>query len=167
MTLMQRGDINSMKKFVDHFEEYVIAVLICGMIVFEAINAFMGAFGAAAHGIPEEFALYCYVWLVFLSAAFCAKKGCDVTVSMLVEKYGVGLQRTLKIINNVINIVLNACLLVGAFGLVARTAEAGTVGKLSGFPMVIVYVSSILGFALCVVRNIQKLAVTIKEPAVK
>lgn len=156
-----------MKKIVENFEEYVIAVLICGMIVFETINAFMGAFGIAAHGLPEEFTIYCYVWLVFLATAFCAKRGCDVAVTMLSDRYGAGAQRTLKLANGVINILLNACLLVGAFGLVSRTAAAGTVGKLSGFPMVVVYASSILGFALCIVRNIQKLIVNAKTSAAK
>lgn len=154
-----------MKKFADNFEEYVIAVLICGMIVFEAVNAVLGAFGAGIHGIPEEFAIYCYVWVVFLSAAFCAKKGCDVAVTMLSEKYGPAAQRPLKLINGAINTLLSICLLIGAFGLVSRTAADGTVGKLSGFPMVPVYVSSILGYALCVVRNVQRLIAEAKAPA--
>lgn len=154
-----------MKKFVDNFEEYVIAILICGMIVFEAVNAVLGAFGVGIHGIPEEFAIYCYVWVVFLSAAFCAKKGCDIAVTMLSDKYGPTAQRPLKLVNGVINTLLSACLLIGAVGLVARTAEGGVVGKLSGFPMVPVYVSSILGYALCVVRNVQRLITMAKAPA--
>lgn len=154
-----------MKKFADHLEEYIIAVLICGMIAFEALNAFLGAFGAGIHGIPEEFAIYCYVWVVFLSAAFCAKKGCDVAVTMLSDKYGPAAQRPLALVNGAINTLLSICLLIGAFGLVSRTAEAGTAGKLSGFPMTPVYVSSIVGYALCVVRNIQRLITTAKTPA--
>lgn len=146
-----------MKKWIDNFEEYVIAILICGMIVFESINAFMGAFGAAAHGLPQEFALYCYVWLVFLATSFCAKRGCDVAVTMLSDKYGSKVRNTLVYINGALNIFLNVCLFIGAIGLVARTAAEGTVGKLSGFPMVIVYASSVLGFGLCIIRNIQKL----------
>lgn len=156
-----------MKKFVDNFEEYAIAVFICGMIVFEAVNALLGAFGAELHGIPEEFAVYCYVWVVFLSAAFCAKKGCDIAVTMLSDKYGPAAQRPLALINGVINTALSICLLIGAFGLVARVSAEGTAGKLSGFPMAPVYISSILGYILCVVRNIQRLAVSAKSPAAK
>lgn len=154
-----------MKKFIDNLEEYIIAVLICGMIAFEAFNALLGAFGAGIHGIPEEFAIYCYVWIAFLSAAFCAKRGCDVAVTMLSEKYGPAAQRPLALVNGAINTLLSVCLLIGAFGLVARTAADGTAGKLSGFPLTPVYISSIAGYALCLVRNVQRLITTAKAPA--
>ena len=63
-----------MKKWMDCFEEYVIAVFICAMVLFETANAVLHVTGSEAVGLPQEFAVYFYVWIAFLSMSFCAKK---------------------------------------------------------------------------------------------
>ena len=55
-----------MKKVLDQLEEHLIAVLICAMVVFETVNAVFHAAGAAQTGLPEELAIYCYIWIAFL-----------------------------------------------------------------------------------------------------
>lgn len=152
-----------MKKVLDQLEEHLIAVLICAMVVFETVNAVFHAAGAAQTGLPEELAIYCYIWIAFLSAAFCAKKGCDVAVNMLSDRYSANIRHLVKIVCAVINLAMSVCLLVGAFQFVAATAAAGNVGKLSGIPMVIVYAASVIGYLLCVFRNAQSLISTIRQ----
>lgn len=153
-----------MKKVLDQLEEHLIAVLICAMVVFETVNAVLHAAGAAQTGLPEELAIYCYIWIAFLSAAFCAKKGCDVAVNMLSDRYSANVRHLVKIVCAVINLAMSVCLLVGAFQFVTATAAAGNVGKLSGIPMVIVYAASVIGYLLCVFRNAQSLISTIRQP---
>jgi len=153
-----------MKKVLDQLEEHLIAVLICAMVVFETVNAVFHAAGAAQTGLPEELAIYCYIWIAFLSAAFCAKKGCDVAVNMLSDRYSANVRHLVKIVCAVINLAMSVCLLVGAFQFVTATAAAGNVGKLSGIPMVIVYAASVIGYLLCVFRNAQSLISTIRQP---
>ena len=153
-----------MKKVLDQLEEHLIAVLICAMVVFETVNAVFHAAGAAQTGLPEELAIYCYIWIAFLSAAFCAKKGCDVAVNMLSDRYSANVRHLVKIVCAVINLSMSVCLLMGAFQFVTATAAAGNVGKLSGIPMVIVYAASVIGYLLCVFRNAQSLISTIRQP---
>lgn len=153
-----------MKKVLDQLEERLIAVLICAMVVFETVNAVFHAAGAAQTGLPEELAIYCYIWIAFLSAAFCAKKGCDVAVNMLSDRYSANVRHLVKIVCAVINLAMSVCLLMGAFQFVTATAAAGNVGKLSGIPMVIVYAASVIGYLLCVFRNAQSLISTIRQP---
>lgn len=153
-----------MKKVLDQLEERLIAVLICAMVVFETVNAVFHAAGAAQTGLPEELAIYCYIWIAFLSAAFCAKKGCDVAVNMLSDRYSANVRHLVKIVCAVINLAMSVCLLVGAFQFVTATAATGNVGKLSGIPMVIVYAASVIGYLLCVFRNAQSLISTILQP---
>lgn len=153
-----------MKKVLDQLEEHLIAVLICAMVVFETVNAVFHAAGAAQTGLPEELAIYCYIWIAFLSAAFCAKKGCDVAVNMLSDCYSANVRHLVKIVCAVINLAMSVCLLMGAFQFVTATAAAGNVGKLSGIPMVIVYAASVIGYLLCVFRNAQSLISTIRQP---
>ena len=152
-----------MKKIIDQLEEYLIASLICGMVLFETINAIMHAMGAAQTGLPEEIAIYCYIWIAFLSASFCAKKGCDVAVTMLSDKYSEGLQKAVRVICSLINLAVSICLLIGSFLFVSQTAEAGSVGKLSGIPLVLVYSASVVGYLLCTFRNTQKVIGTFKK----
>lgn len=150
-----------MKKIVDSFEEYLIAFLICGMILFEAANALCNVLGLSFAGLPEELAIYCYIWIAFLSASFCAKKGCDVAVTMLSDKYGAGLRKGLRLVNSMINLFLSGCMLVGAVGFVSQTAAAGDVGKLSGIPLVVVYGASVVGYLLCTLRNAGNVVLSI------
>lgn len=151
-----------MKKIIDSMEEYLIAVLICGMVIFEAINALCHVLGLASVGLPEELAIYCYIWIAFLSAAFCAKKSCDVAVNMISDKYNDGIKKVLRIINAIINLVLSICLFIGAVGFVGQTAAAGSVGTMSGVPLVAVYIASVVGYLLCTVRNAANVAAGIK-----
>lgn len=143
-----------MKKIVDGFEEYLIAFLICGMILFETLNALCSVLGLSVVGLPEELAIYCYIWIAFLSASFCAKKGCDVAVTMLSDKYGAGARKVLRVVNSVINLFLSGCLLVGSVGFVGQSAAAGSAGQISGIPLVIVYAASVVGYLLCTLRNL-------------
>ncbi len=152
-----------MKKTLDQLEEHLIAILICGMVIFETINAILHAMGSAQTGLPEEIAIYCYIWIAFLSASFCAKKGCDVAVTMLSDRYSQGIQRIVRMVCVVINLVVSICLLIGSILFVSQTAAAGSAGKLSGIPLVIVYTASIVGYLLCTFRNIQKVVETFKS----
>lgn len=151
-----------MKKIVDSFEEYVIAFLICGMIVFEAANALCNVLGVAMAGLPEELAIYCYIWIAFLSASFCAKKGCDVAVNMLSDKYSAGIKKVLRLVNHVLNLFLSVCLFIGAVGFVGQTAASGAVGALSGIPMVVIYFAPVVGYLLCTLRNAVNVTVSVK-----
>lgn len=151
-----------MKKIIDSFEEYVIAFLICGMIVFEAANALCNVLGVAIAGLPEELAIYCYIWIAFLSASFCAKKGCDVVVNILSNKYSDGIKKVLHLVNNALNLFLSVCLFIGAVGFVGQTAASGAVGKLSGIPLTIIYFAPVVGYLLCTVRNAVNVTASVK-----
>lgn len=144
-----------MKKLTDNLEETLIAILICAMIVFETANAVLHAAGSEAVGIPQEIAIDCYIWIAFLSAAFCAKKGCDVAVTMLSDRYGASGVKIVKMICRIVNLLVSICLLIGAIIFLGNTAAAGECGKLTGIPLTIIYASSVVGYLLCTIRNIQ------------
>lgn len=152
-----------MKKWMDCFEEYVIAVFICAMVLFETANAVLHVTGSEAVGLPQEFAVYFYVWIAFLSMSFCAKKGCDIAVTMISDHYSKSVKNILKMVCNLINIAVSVCLLVGAVGFLADTAAEGTLSKLAQIPMIYVNAAAVVGFGLCVVRNIQALNRIVKS----
>lgn len=146
-----------MKKLTDNLEEYLIAILICTMVVFETANAILHAVGSEAVGVPQEIAIDCYIWIAFLSASFCAKKGCDVAVTMLSDRYGASGVKTVKIICRIINLIVSICLLIGSIVFIGDTAAAGECGKLTGIPLTLIYASSVVGYLLCTIRNIQSI----------
>lgn len=152
-----------MKRYIDCFEEYVIAVFICGMVLFETANAVLHVIGSETVGLPQEFAVYCYVWIAFLSISFCAKKGCDIAVTMFTDHYSKSAQNILKLVCNLINIAVSVCLLVGAVGFLANTVAEGTLSKIAQIPMVYVNVAAVVGFFLCTLRNLQGLNCVIKS----
>ena len=63
-------------------------------------------------GIPwsEEFATGCFVWTAFIGSAACYKRRAHVGVDILVNKFPLGLQKTVKIIVDILLAFLNSYL---------------------------------------------------------
>jgi TRAP-type C4-dicarboxylate transport system permease small subunit len=152
-----------MSKKLDQFEEYAIAVCIVLVAILQTFNAICKILNLGIAGIPEEIGKFLYVYICFFSMAFCAKKGCNVAVQMISDKYGANAQKPLAVIRYIADIIIAIILFYGAIGYETSVIAEGTVGKVSGIPMSIVGLAAIVGCALCLIRNLQGLMNTSKE----
>ena len=152
------------KKFLDTIEENFIAAGIIVMVIMETINAICRNLIPTAGGIPEEIAIFVYIWVCFFCAAFCAKTGCNVVVDLMSGKFSKNIQRYLKLFEYVIDGILSVLFLIGAVTFVNSTWVGGSVG-VTGIPHWIIYTAPIIGFSLNIFRNIQncKIFFTSKE----
>lgn len=148
--------------FFASIEENVIAVGIIIMILMEAVNAITRNFIPVVGKIPEEIAIFAYIWVCFLCASFCIKKGSNIVVDVIKGKYPPKMQRFLKLAQYIVDIIVYAAFLYGAFLFVAETMAGGKRG-LTGIPLWIIYLAPVAGFALCIIRNVQLLMQMIKE----
>lgn len=154
---------DGMKRFVNYFEEYMIAAFIIAMAVLQTMNAVFRVFGIGIDGFLEELGKYAYVYVCFLSMAFCAKKGSNVAVRMISDKYKGGIQKILVPVRYVIDIVIAAIFLWGSIQYETAAATAGEIGKMTGIPLVVIYAAPIIGYLLCLIRNIQGVTAELKQ----
>lgn len=145
-----------LSSFFASIEEHVIAVGIIIMILMEAFNALTRHLIPVVGEIPEEIAVFAYIWVCFLCASFCVKKGSNIVVDMIAAKYPSNIKRVLKALQYILDILVYGAFLYGAFIFVADTMAGGARG-LTGIPLWIIYLAPVVGFGLCIIRNIQLL----------
>lgn len=144
------------KGFFDVIEENVIAVGIIIMVLMETLNTICNFCFPALGGLPEELANYAYVWVAFLCASFCTKRGANIIVDALSNLYPAPVRRFLSYFQYVLDGIMSVMMVYGAVLFTAHTFAEGSVGK-TGFPLWLVYLAPAAGFGLNIVRDIQKI----------
>lgn len=139
-------------KIFDKFEEYAIAVLVIigtAVVIFQAIIKYLIPDAAKA---AEEISQYLYSYLGFFALGYCMKYNCDLTVSLI--HYKGTLQKLLNMV------ILGLCGVIYAvllFGAVQAFITASGAGATSGIPLRFVGFSAVLGYAIGLLRMIQKI----------
>lgn len=145
------------KGWFDGLEENVIAVGIIVMVLMETMNIICKFLLPAFGGLPEELANYAYVWVAFLCASFCTKRGANIIVDALSNLYPAPVRSFLNRLQYILDAVMSVMMVYGAILYVMHTCAAGSTGR-TGFPLWIVYFAPVAGFGLNIVRDMQKLA---------
>ncbi|MDO4340281.1 MAG: TRAP transporter small permease subunit [Eubacteriales bacterium] len=144
------------KRILEEIEENIIAVGIIIMVIMETMNAICDLFFKAGSGYPEELACYAYVWVAFLCASFCTKRGANIIVDALAKLYPAPVQKVLDYLQYILDVIMSVLIVYGGCLYVKTTIAEGTVG-MTGFPCWIVYLAPIAGFGLNIVRDVQKI----------
>ena len=143
-------------RFFEEIEENIIAVGIIIMVIMEAVNAICKLILKVGIGYPEELACYVYVWVAFLCASFCTKRGANIIVDALAKLYPAPIRKFLDYLQYILDIIMSVLIVYGGFLYVQTTIADGKVG-MTGFPCWIVYLAPIVGFGLNIIRDVQKI----------
>lgn len=144
------------KGIFEDLEENIIVVGIIIMVAMETLNAVCNLFFKAASGYPEELACYAYVWVAFLCAAFCTKKGSNIIVDAFAKLYPKQIRKFLDYLQYVLDIIMSVLIVYGGCLYVKTTMAGEIIGK-TGFPCWVVYIAPVAGFGLNIIRDIQKI----------
>lgn len=105
----------------------------------------------------EEISRYMFVWSAFLSASLCLKKRSSIKIDMLILALGKHIQRALLILGDIIMIAFFAYMLKGAITVTMSIFETNQTSPALLLPMYLVYGSTVVGFALSLIRLLQRL----------
>lgn len=152
----------SKKSFLNELEENVIAVGIIIMVIMEVLNVACRLINPALEGIAEEIAIFAYTFVCFLCASYCTKKGENIIVDVLTNKYGKKIQNSLKLIECVMDSIVSILFLYGAILVVISTKVSGEIG-ITGIPLWLIYTAPLFGFGLNLMRNIQKIVKEVRR----
>ncbi|HQI17427.1 MAG TPA: TRAP transporter small permease [Bacillota bacterium] len=154
--------MNGFKWLNKHFEEailvFLLATISCVMMAQIIARTFFNSMTW-----PEEFSRYCYIWTVFLSLGYTIKKGNMLRVGIVMDLLPQKLRKSIEIIVNIIMLVLFVILLRYSIIYTGKIKSSGQFSPAMHLPMWIMYMSTIIGFALAALRMIQEIILNIRN----
>ncbi|MBU5478649.1 TRAP transporter small permease [Eubacterium sp. MSJ-13] len=150
------------KTILKNIEENAIAIGIIIMFIMETVNVVCKFLFPTFVGIPEEISIFAYIWVCFLCASYCTKRGANIIVDALTAKYPKKLQNFLFSTQYLLDAVLSIFFIYGAIVFDIKTKADGTVG-VTGIPLWIIYLAPTAGFLLNLFRDMQMFLKTLKS----
>jgi TRAP-type C4-dicarboxylate transport system permease small subunit len=148
--------VKLLKWLDEHFEEIILVILLV------IINLVMLAQIIARYVFndsmswPEEFSRYCYVWTVFLSISYTIARGNMLRVTVVMDLFPAKLQSTIRILCDLIMLALFWVFFRHAVSVVGHIKNVThEISSAMRIPMWLVYMSTVVGFALSLVRMVQ------------
>lgn len=150
-----------MKKIVlllnDHLEEYCMAILLIILTMVMFLQIIMRFVFHHALSWPEEICRYIFVYITFLTLGYCIRRNSMLRLDVLQEMLPKKIWDLLQIIVRVLTLLFFILMLFNAYKLEQSVAKTGRESVALSIPYTMIYFSTILGFALAVIRSVQAL----------
>jgi TRAP-type C4-dicarboxylate transport system permease small subunit len=154
--------VNVLKWLNERFEEtimvFLLAAISCVMMAQIIARSFF-----ASMPWPEEFCRYCYIWTVFLSLGYTIRKKNMLKVGILMDLLPLKLRKSIEIIVNFIMLAIFAILFRYSIIYTGKIKLSGQISPAMHIPMWIMYMATVIGFGLAVIRMIQEMVFNIKD----
>lgn len=154
--------MNVLKWLNKHIEEailvFLLATISCVMMAQIIARTFFNSMTW-----PEEFCRYCYIWTVFLSLGYTIRKGNMLRVGIVMDLLPQKLRKGIEIIVNIMMLVLFVVLFRYSIIYTGKIKSSGQFSPAMHLPMWIMYMSTIIGFALAALRMIQEIISNIRN----
>jgi len=150
-------------KLDKHFEEYLLAVLLVMISVVMMIQVVMRYVFNSALSWPEEFCRYCFIYMTFLTIGYCVQRQSMLRLDIIIKSIPKIIGDIMEFIIWIICLVFFGYMFFNAIALVKLTIASKRTTPTMGIPFYIIYISTILGFGLGVLRNIQLLYKFIRD----
>ncbi len=140
--------------FLDHIEEYALAILMAVMAVVVFIQVVFRLIGAS---LPwsEELTRYSAVWITFIGAALGIKRGAHVGVEALKVILPKGPRNLLELFGVITMLFLSAVVLYYSIEIIQLQMSTGQKSPAMRIPMWWAYLGIPIGMVLCIIRCIQ------------
>ncbi len=144
-------------KWLDNYlEEAILIVLLLGMMVIMGIQVTARYVFSCSLTWSEEITRYMFIWSGFLSISFCIKKGVSIKIEQLVNLFPERVVAALRLVSYTVEIIFFLYLIPYAWHYVQSAIISKQVSPACGLPMYLMQASTLIGFALAIIRLIQK-----------
>ena len=144
-----------MKKVWDNLEEFIIIPLIFAMSIIIFIQVIARYVFQNSLTWSEELARYLFVWLVYFSVSFTARRQKHIRIDAAINLYPKKLRPYVEILSEVIVLAFSIFIAVTGVTVFHKIAWSGQMSPAIGLPMQIVYAAPMIGMALTAIRQIQ------------
>ena len=144
----------------DHLEETIMAVL---LFLITAIISYSVIMRYISPSWAEEITRFFFIWSAFISIGLCIKRQSSIRIDILLTVLSEKACRVLLILVNIFIIAVFAYWLKGAVSVTKTLINNGQTSPALLVPMWIIYGSSVVGFALGIVRCAQQVFINAAE----
>ena len=144
-----------MKKIWDNLEEFMIIPLIFAMSLIIFIQVIMRYVFHSSLTWSEELARYLFVWLVYFSVSFTARRQKHIRIDAAINLYPQKLRPYIDILSEVVVLAFSVFIAVTGVTVFQKIAWSGQMSPAMGLPMQVVYAAPMIGMALTAIRQIQ------------
>ncbi len=154
--------MNVLKWVNERFEETIMVILLAAISCVMMAQIIARSFFTSMPW-PEEFCRYCYIWTVFLSLGYTIRKRNMLKVAILMDLLPVKLRKSIEIVVNFLMLAIFAILFRYAIVYTGKVKVSGQISPAMHIPMWIMYMATVFGFGLAVIRMIQETVFNIKN----
>lgn len=148
--------VKQVLKFLDkHLEEYLIAILLIALTLIMLLQIVMRYVFNNSLSWPEELSRYCFVYITFLTLGYCVRNDSMLRLDILKELLPSKIWTVLQVIVRIVSLIFFLCMFVNSLDLLASMQKTSRVSAALGIPYTFIYLSTVLGFGLAVIRGIQ------------
>ena len=147
--------MNTVKKFLNNFEEFIAVPLVGVMSAVIILQVFCRYVLRESLMWSEELARYLMVWVTFVGASIGVKRGAHVGVGILVTALPKNVQIIVKYLGIVISIIFCITVFVVSLGILQRQITGRQISPAMRIPMWWAYAAVPAGTFFMTVRFIQ------------
>lgn len=144
-----------MKKIWDNLEEFMIIPLIFAMSIIIFIQVIMRYVFENSLTWSEELARYLFVWLVYFSVSFTARRQKHIRIDAAINLYPKKMRPYIEILSEIIVLAFSIFIAVTGVTVYHKITWSGQMSPAIGLPMQFVYAAPMVGMALTSIRQIQ------------
>ncbi|WP_207100232.1 TRAP transporter small permease [Paracoccus shandongensis] len=148
----------------EHFEEAAIVLLMAAMSLLIGLQIFMRYVMGASLSWSEELARYFFIWATYLGIALAVQRDAHIRVTMLTDLLPAGGRAAARILAHLIFAAFALYVMYQGWFMVEKTFRFGQKSASLGIPMGVVYLAPLTGFALTVLRLVQRIAAELHGP---
>jgi len=153
-----------MLKFLnEHLEDIFIIPLMIGMSVLIFVQVIMRYVFGNSLVWSEELARYLFVWLVYFSVSYTAKREKHIRIDAALMVFPVKLRPYIEILSEVLIFLFSIFIVVTSITVVQKIAASGQHSPALGLPMQLVYAAPLVGFILTAFRSLQTIGKKVKN----
>lgn len=144
-----------MKWFMDHLEEFFMIPLIFAMSIIIFIQVVMRYVFQNSLTWSEELSRYLFVWLVYFSVSYTARREKHIRIDAAINLYPKKLRPYIEILSEVIVLAFAIFIAVTGMTVFHKIAWSGQLSPAMTIPMQFVYAAPMVGLALTAIRQVQ------------
>lgn len=153
-----------MLKFLnEHLEDIFIIPLMIGMSVLIFVQVVMRYIFGNSLVWSEELARYLFVWLVYFSVSYTAKREKHIRIDAALMVFPKKARPYIEILSEVLIFLFSIFIVVTSITVVQKIAASGQHSPALGLPMQLVYAAPLVGFILTAFRSLQTICKKIKN----
>lgn len=153
-----------MIKFLNkHLEDIFIIPLIIGMSVLIFVQVVMRYVFSASLTWSEELARYLFIWLVYFSVSYTAKREKHIRIDAALMLFPKKTRPYIELLSEILIFLLSIFIVVTSVTVVHKIQLSGQHSPALGLPMYLVYSAPLVGFILTSIRTLQTIAKKVKN----